>query len=125
METLKTDLIKIFNHYGVCNQLLKLEEELVEFVQALIHYKKNPTEENLEILLSEIADVLNVNSQFMLSDSKPALNRLPKYVLEMVDYYFSEIATLKKLHQKKIHIKQKEKIDRTLKIISEAQKEWL
>jgi NTP pyrophosphatase (non-canonical NTP hydrolase) len=60
---MKKDLLKIINHYGVNNQLMKLTEETLELQEAIIEYENKIGEK--EHITEEVADVLNVVEQFI------------------------------------------------------------
>ncbi|MFV0515815.1 MAG: hypothetical protein ACK5MV_00245 [Aminipila sp.] len=63
-------LQKIAEHYGIDNQLGKLEEETKELAEAAVDYRENPIPQTLEHLMEEIADVENVISQIKYLISK-------------------------------------------------------
>lgn len=67
---MKRKLLKIIKHYGVDNQLKKLNEENFELLQALDRLNQNRDLEFVKIgrdnVKAEIADVLVLLTQFIL-----------------------------------------------------------
>ena len=59
---MQEEFLRIINHYGVGNQLKKLSEEVYEFQEAVL--QDDGSEEALEHIIEEYADVLNVIEQF-------------------------------------------------------------
>lgn len=54
----KKQCSNIFEYYGEKNQLNKATEEAGELIQAIAKYRNEPSEENLNHLAEECADVL-------------------------------------------------------------------
>ena len=48
---------KIADHYGLAHQVCKTKEELQELYIALLDYQEDDSKENLEAVITEIADV--------------------------------------------------------------------
>ena len=67
---MKNKLLKIVRHYGVDNQLKKLNEENFELLQALDRLNQTKDTESLKInrdnVKSEMADVIVLLTQFIL-----------------------------------------------------------
>lgn len=67
---MKSKLLKIIKHYGVNNQIRKLNEENFELLQALDRLSQTKDMESLKInrdnVKSEMADVIVLLTQFIL-----------------------------------------------------------
>ena len=63
----KDKLLQIIKHYGVKNQLKKLNEEVFEFIEAIYIYNDIPNEINRKHVIDEYGDVLNVLEQFKIA----------------------------------------------------------
>lgn len=56
----------IFKHFGYACQILKIDEESKELQEALIETYKQPSPQNKEHVLEELADVFVVLNQFKM-----------------------------------------------------------
>lgn len=64
----ETALKQIFDHFKASNQLAKLQEEVAEFSDAYkAFYLHEPSEDNWEHLIEELADVCIVLEEFRLT----------------------------------------------------------
>lgn len=74
----KSDIRKVFKHFGFTNQYEKMIEEFEEYKQAINNYLSDPTEENLNNIIFEASDLSIMVEQMMYgtinikSDMKPA-----------------------------------------------------
>lgn len=81
----EADLKAIFNHFRAINQLNKLHEEVEEFMDVFTcFYRHDPTDENWEYMIAELADVDVVLDQFklILSDDAQRDGKLYHTLLE-------------------------------------------
>ena len=67
----KDKLLQIINHYGISNQLKKLNEEIYEFQEAIMQYEFYKYGGDIDKLkkhiIEEYGDVLNVLEQFKIA----------------------------------------------------------
>lgn len=68
---------KIAVHYGLAHQIGKAKEELQELYTALLDYQEDDSRDNLEAVITEIADV-----EIMTSQLKYLLNVTGKVEIE-------------------------------------------
>ena len=61
---MKEDLLKIIEHFGVVNQLKKLNEECYEVVESIRNYEENKIDIFKEHIVEEIADLMVILEQF-------------------------------------------------------------
>jgi len=61
----KKDIRKIFKHFGFTGQFAKMIEEFEEYKEAINIYLSDPTEENLDNLIFEKADLEIMINQLM------------------------------------------------------------
>ena len=68
---------KIADHYGLAHQVCKTKEELQELYTALLDYQEDDSRDNLEAIVTEIADV-----EIMTAQLKYLLNVTGKVEIE-------------------------------------------
>ena len=64
---MRKDAIDIYNHFGVEKQRDKLQEECFECLSAIEMYNENPTKENYDCMIDEMADDFFIAYQHYLA----------------------------------------------------------
>lgn len=86
--------INAIDAFGIQNQMYKTVEEAAEFVQALMKYCLNPTEESVNHLFEEIADLEIMIEQVKLMLGKTKANEkiseFKEYKLERLERRISK-----------------------------------
>lgn len=63
-DTIKQKTKYIFEYFGYPHQIIKLDEEVKELQEALIVAHKEPSKNDVEHVIEEIADVMVIINQF-------------------------------------------------------------